>query len=415
MPFRPITAALSAAILLGLGAAPAHASANTPNTPVGVPFSTATGDAPLLTPGMYLTTRPTGSTTRYAKIHRPRGGSVAVAIFGDVNASITTPDGNNNCSSNSVSLSNDVTGYTFVYVDGTKTKRQSYQPDACASATDLLLSLQTDSSSSSTKTPAPTGPVQLAVTVEPAIAEAGAPATKRELAEVKAPSTSTSGADLSLSTTFAEPTTLTPDSYPVSLVVDTTYIARVRVGWGQRLAASVDAPRNGTNRAPGADLKLLVTAFSPQWAPVGNTDTAVLFKDDATQHTASAYTAPVLAANRNLTYSDTADADTSASQWTTAAGWYYVAIRLEPYGDSPAPKTSVPARLNLAVIGTATNGPSYTSASGSAVAAPPATEFSQGGSTGSGTSTATALRIAGTALVLVIAGAAAAVLLRRRA
>lgn len=416
MRARLTAAAIAAALVLGAGAPVAQAAGDSAGAPTDVRLSTARGDAPLLRPGMYQTARPTGQTTRYAKIHRPRGGSVAVAIFGDVDASITTADGRMTCSSSSVSLNSGVTGYTFVFVDGADTKRQSYRPADCGPETDLMLTVAARSSSSSDATPAPTRPVRLAVTVEPRLADAGTAATKSQLTKIAPPSTSTDSEDRTLSSNFAAPTTLTPGSYPVSLRPDETVVARVRVGWGQRLTASVDAPRNGTNFAPDLSLDVLLAAFSPQWAPVGSGDRyASIYKNDSTEKSVAVYSAPVRAANRNLSFTDTGDADTTASQWATVAGWYYVAIRMVADDDKETPKKPLPARLNLAVIGTATSGPSYAGADGSAVAAPPATELSQGGSTGSGSSTTTLLRVGGTALVLVIAGAAVAILLRRRA
>jgi len=418
MPFRVTAAAVGAALLLGAGVPGAYAADATPGAPATVQLTTARGDAPKLAAGMYQTAAPTGKTERYASITRPKGGSVTVAIFGDVDASLTTADGGTTCSSGTTTLSYDVTGYTFVSADATETQRQSYLSDDCRSATHLLLELSADDDSSDTTATAQPSQLQFAVTTEPKVQDAGAPAPKGEQNEIKAPSLSTSGADRTLSDKLYAPTTLTPGSYAVALTPGTLGVARVRVGWGQRLAASLDAPRNGSNIAPPSTLDVAIEAFSPQWAVVGGGDrSATLFENQGTEQTAATYTAPVAAGNRSIGYSHAGDVGASLAQWTTTAGWYYVIVRAaaDDNADAPPASFTLPARLNIAVTGTPTSGPKYVDAAGTPVAAPPATQFSQGGHTGSGSSGTTVLRIAGTAAVLVIAAAAIAILLRRRA
>lgn len=417
MLVRVTAAALGAAVLLGAGA-PAYAATDPAVAPTDVRFTTARGDAPNLHPGIYRTAAPTGTTENYAAIKRPEGGAVTVAIFGSVDAEITTSDGNTDCSDRGVSLRNSDTGYTFVYVDPAKSERQGYQPDDCASATDLVLAIKADDSpSASSSSPAPGGQLQFAVSVEPKIEHLGSPSLKSQQDEIEAPSKSAGGASRTLSDQLFAPTSLTPNSYPVDLTPGKLAVARVRVGWGQRLAASVDAPRNGTNFAPDESLELSVTAFSPQWAPVGGgSGSQLLFKKESTEQTAGTYTAPVNAANRNVTYDSAGDVGTDSAQWTTVAGWYYVVIRVAASDDgAKLPTKKLPARLNLAVIGSPTAGPTYVAADGKAVAAPPASELSQGGSSDSGSGTTTALRIAGSALVVALAAGVIAVLLRRRA
>lgn len=416
MPSRVTAAALGAAILLG-ASAPAYAAADPDGAPPVVQFSTARGDAPVLRPGMHRTAPPTGRTERYAAITRPQGGAVTVAIFGSVDAAITTTDGKNTCSSSGASLSNDVTGYTFLYVDPAHSERQTYQPDECASATDLILRIRSDdSSSSSSSSAAASGPLQVAVTVEPKLAAAGSPSPKDQQNKIAAPSTSTPAAERAVSDRLAAPTSLEPGSYRVSLTPGRLAVARVRVGWGQRLAASVDAPRNGSNFAPSESLDVALAAFSPQWAPVGGGDgSALLFKEESTERTASVYTAPVNRGNSKVDYDTAGDVGTARAQWTTVAGWYYVVVRVSATQQDQQPTTrSLPARLNLAVVGTPTAGPTYVGADGTAAAAPAATQLSQGGTSDSASGAATALRIGGS--VFVVAAAAAVVaFLRRRA
>ncbi|MFC6707948.1 hypothetical protein [Flexivirga alba] len=411
MPFRVTAAALGAAILLS-ATAPAYAATDAAGAPSEVRFSTARGDAPDLHPGVYQTTAPSGSTERYAAIKRRKDAAVTVAIFGSVDADITTSDGNTTCSDSGVSLSNSDTGYTFVYVDGAEGKRQSYQSDDCKTATDLILQIKASSSSSSATA---SGPLQFAVTVEPKIENLGSPAPKSQQNEIKAPSKS--GDARTLSDQLFAATSLPPGSYPVDLTPGKLAVARIRVGWGQRLAASVDAPRNGSNFAPDESLELTVAAFSPQWAPVGGgSGSQLLFKNESTEQTAGTYTAPVNAANRNVSYDTAGDVGTSEAQWTTVAGWYYVVVQLgaSDKGEKLTTK-KLPARLNLAVSGSPTAGPSYVAADGQAAAAPPATELSQGGSSDSGSGSTTMLRVAGSALVIALAAGVIALLLRRRA
>lgn len=414
MPSRVTAAAAGAAILLGGISVPGAYAAADSGAPNTVQLTTTRGDAPVLRPGIYQTASPRGTTEHYASVTRPKGGSVAVAIFGAVNASLTTADGQTTCSSGTTTLTNDVTGYTFVFADSVETARQSYLSDGCASATRLLLKLSADDSSDSSPGAAP-AQLRFAVTAEPKVTHAGAPAPKSEQGTIKAPSRTASGRDITLSENLFAPTTLAAGSHPVTLRPGTIGVTRVRVSWGQRLAASVDAPRNGSNIAPPSSLDLELAAFSPQWAPVGAGDgSASLYRNDSTEQTASTYTTVVGAANRSIGYGDAGDVGAGHAQWTTAAGWYYLVVRVAA-DDHTAPPSNfrLPARLNIAVTGTATAGPSYVDAAGSAVAAPPASQLSRGGSSGS--STTTVLRIAGTALVLVVAGAAVVILLRRRA
>ncbi|GGB38507.1 hypothetical protein GCM10011492_31580 [Flexivirga endophytica] len=417
MPSRATAAALGAAILLG-AAAPAYAATDPAGAPSSVQFSTARGDAPLVHPGLHQTTAPTGDTERYAALKRPKGGAVAVAIFGSVDAEITTTDGNTTCSSSSVSLSNDVTGYTFVYVDASQSERQSYQSDDCKNATDLILKLKADdsSSSSSSSSPAASGPLQFAVTVEPQLDDVGSPAPKSQQDEIKAPSKSVHEGERALSDQLFAPTSLTPGSYKVSLTPGKLAVARVRVGWGQRLAASVDAPRNGSNFAPPQSLNLAIAAFSPQWAPVGGgTGSELLFKESSSEETADTYTAPVDTGNRKLTYGDAGDVGASEARWTTVAGWYYVVVRVSASDEGDKLTTEkLPARLNLSVVGSPTEGPSYVGADGKAAVAPPATQLSQGGHSDSGSSTGTVLRVVGSLFVIAVAAGVVALLLRRR-
>ncbi|WP_446665295.1 hypothetical protein [Flexivirga sp. B27] len=416
MRFRALAAALGAAVLLGSGV-PASAETQPSTTPPSIKLSTARGDAPQLQPGLHQTTAPTGQTEHYAAITRPKEGSVTVAIFGSVNAEITTKDGESDCSSD-VSLNNDVTGYTFVYVDPPNSERQSYQPDKCAYATDLLLVLKgsddSDSSSSSSSEPAK-GPLQIAVTVEPKLEKVGSPSPKDQQKDITAPSKSTDG-QTTLSDKLIEPTTLAPGSYAVDLKPGKLAVARVRVGWGQRLAASVDAPRNGSNFAPPQSLDLAVVAFSPQWAPVDGSDSTYLYKEESTEKKATISTAPVNPGNRQASYDDAGDVGSNDLTWTTVAGWYYLVVRVSPSEEGEKVTTDkLPARVNIAVEGSASDGPAYVAADGSAQAAPPANEMSQGGETGSGSSTGTILRVVGSVLVIAVAAGVVTLLLRRRA
>lgn len=412
MRSRVIAASVGAAVLLGTSASNGYAAAQPAASPKTVQLTTARGDAPALQPGMYQASRPQGETERYATITRPKDASVTVAIFGAVDAKLTTPDGDDDCSDTTSNAGDAVTGYKFVYVDGDETKRQTYLPDACKSATKLILQVSAgddEDGDSSNK------PLQLAVTIEPKLADTGTPATTTQLSKLSAPSRSTTGKDRVLSQQLYQPTTLEPDSYPVTLKPGQLAVARVRVGWNQRLAVSVDAPRNGTNFAPPASLNVAAGIFSPQWAPVGG-DSTLLFEKQSTEETATAYTAPVRAGNRNLDYTTNGDVSTSSGQWATAAGWYYVILRVGASStDEKLPTTTpVPARLNIKLVGATDQGPKYADVDGAAEAAPPATQLSQGGSDGSGFTTGKVLQLAGTIIVLVLAGGLVVLLLRRR-
>ncbi|NNG40139.1 hypothetical protein HJ588_12780 [Flexivirga sp. ID2601S] len=410
---------MPALLLTGLAAAPvAVAETGGPGGAPGsqpVEFSTALGDAPVLSPGRITTQAPTGNTTTYATIKRPAGGSVAVAVFGAVQASITTADGKTDCSSSDTSSFEAVGGYRFIFLDGAATKRQSYIDSGCESVTDLRLTLKapdTTSSSASSSAP-PSRDVQLVLTEEPKITklEPATPATG--FSEITAASKSTTGDDRTLSDKLLAPDTLTPGSYPVSLQPGKLAVARVRVGWGQRLAASVDAPRNGTNFAPPTSLNVALTLFSPQLSQVRSSATGIISKNSGDQQTVATYTAQVNAANRQLDYGNkTGDIGIGSAQWTTAAGWYTVAIYVSATDDTqPQPTTTVPARLNLDVVGSPTTGPTYADAAGAAVTAPPASQLSVGGADADGGGSV--LPKIGISALIVAAAAGVLIWLRR--
>lgn len=380
-----------------------------------VTFSTARDDAPVLSPGRYTTAAPSGSTETYAAIKRQQGASVTVGIQGAVDAEITTADGESTCSSQDRTTLSGGESFSLLSLDGSETKRQSYISEACRNATDLRLVLKASSSS----TASATGGSQLkfAMTLEPRIAQLGQPSPAAGFSEISAPARTTSGEDRRLSSNLATPDTLTSTSYPVQLTVGSLAVARVRVDWGQRLAVSVEAPRNGSRTAPDNTLQVSAVILSPQWAAVSQVDTAILSGNSSTPQSASVYTGTVNAANRDLNYSsDTGDVPASAAQWTTTAGWYYVVIQTLPSASSSssasaASTPSVPARLSVAVSGTRTSGPVYLDAAGSSQAAVAASDLSIGGSDGGGGSSP--LPKIGLSVLLVLAGAGAFFAVRR--
>ncbi|WP_265447840.1 hypothetical protein [Flexivirga meconopsidis] len=413
-------AAVPALLLTGLAASPvAFAETASPSAAPGaqpVQFSTALGDAPVLSPGRIATQAPTGNTTTYATIKRPAGGSVTVAVLGAVKANITSADGKTDCSSSDSSSFEAVSGYSFIFLDGAATKRQSYVDSSCDGLTDLRLTLKAPDPSSTTSSSSSAPPdrdVQLVLTQEPKITKLGSATPATGFSEITAASKSTSGPDRTLSDQLLAPDTLTPGSYPVALQPGKLAVARVRVGWGQRLAASVDAPRNGSNIAPATSLGVALTFFSPQLAQVSRGATGVLSKNSAEQQTVGSYTPTVNAANRQLDYgNDTGDIGIGSAQWTTAAGWYTVAIYVKPLDDKePNPSKPVPARLNLEVVGNPATGPTYADAAGAAVTAPPASQLSIGGADSSGGGSA--LPKIGISALIVAAAVGVVVWLRR--
>lgn len=397
----------AAVALLGLLASVAPASVAlpaqaAPSTP-SLPLTTAAGSAQTLGPGIYAGTVPTGGT-RYARVSRAATENLTVALVtnpgtssdAELDLSLQLPDGTA-CETNSAASSevDDATASQAVAVTieaKASARGSSYLPEGCGTATTLLVAI------SVTKVPA-VG-VQLGVTREPRLSGApGAGASTSGQTPLLAPDLDVSNQKLAGATSFASAQTLKPASYALILDPGRTTFYRVRVGWGQRVAASVQAPRNGTNVAPAVATDLGITLWSPQLVPINPSSVGTFYANtnlsaqDATPDHVAVDSPTIAWANRDLS-SPAPGMDSGSVHWSSAAGWYYLTVTARPSPPSsfstPASPTStatataLPARLNVQVTGTATAGPSYVDAAGSTIAQPAPTALSTAGDSSDG-------------------------------
>lgn len=430
-------AGMAAATMVGaaVSAAPSASAAElTPFTIGGAQtrLSTATGSAPELTPGLYHDSLPLDTAHHYAKVTRQAGESLTVTVSGAptekgspyvstaehaLTVALVLPDGTS-CAQDQQSISAKSSLKLLsatAALDAAKSKRDSYQSKDCMAATSFLVDI--------TRT-APTDggalPVELLMTREPKTSgSTGSPAPVADLSAIQAlPKEATASIDPGHGFSDA-PTVTTGNTTNVALTLGDTIYYKVRVGWGQRLAASVELPRNGSNFAMQVDTASAISIYSPQRVLLDPnssskvSESTTMFAKDGATKTIGSYTAPIAWANRDLDYSASGDVGSDAAQWATAAGWYYVAVRTAPY-DSATSRTdlaAIPARLTVIVTGTAGQGPTYVDAGGQAISQPAPGEVSAGGQE---SSSFPWVAVGGSAVVVLLAAGAVLWALRQR-
>lgn len=365
-------------------------------TPAILPLSTASGSAQTLDPGFYSGKLQSGGT-RYAKVTRSATDAIIVSLVTGptvndneptTDVDLELPDGTS-CDSSTTSTSgvDNASGMqsATVAVEATPSKRgSSYLPDGCKAATTLLLAVKVDGPGGQN--------ADLAVSREPRITGTPGPAASGpEQTPPLAPSLDTTGKPAVGERSYASATTLTPGSYALSVQPRQLETFRIRVGWGQRVGASLEAPRNGTNFAPAVDTKIGLTLWTPQLVPINPygigsiyDDTTLSAKDGTPEKIASG-SATVTWNNRNES-KITAGSNLSPNSlaWASVAGWYYVTIwsnssTTGTSTPSPSDETSTPTRLNIGVLGTATAGPTYVDAAGAQINQPQPGALSKGG------------------------------------
>lgn len=359
--------------------------------------TTARGSAPMLDPGLYRAQLPSDDATRFAQIARPAEQTVTVSVVGEPTAGddgrltddqelevkLVTPH-DDECAQDDASAMEDDAPEPLVataVLDYDKNSRTAYIPDGCKDARRLQVEVSRDAPDD-----APAMPVEILVTAEPAIkGSPGEPAGKADMSDLTAPSLETSKT-VDGGRGFSTAPTLTEGSVLTDLRLGSTAFYRVRVGWGQRLAVSLEAPRNGSSFAPPYDAHTSITIWSPQRLPVGSTyggdlsDTSIISKDDGSPQRSGSFTTAVRYANRDAG-STSSPISPDAVRATSVAGWYVVEVTTGPDSDD-GPTSSdrtIPARLNVKVTGTPGQGPHYVTAAGAAVTAPPPGAMSIGG------------------------------------
>ncbi len=410
-------------------AARATAVADAPG-PSTLRLNEASGSADQLMPGIYAgPVRSKG--VGYARVTRAAGESLVIAMITapgvsddtDLDLKLQLPNGDDcDSATTSTSGSDDATAAQSAVValeSKAAAHGSSYVSDACASATAFVVAVEL--------TAGPVTDVQIAVTREPKVAgPTGASANAAGLAPLLAPDLDPGTRIARGGKDFARAVTLRPASYGTTLEPGVTGFYRVRVGWGQRVGVSIQAPRNGTSFAPAVTTDVGVTLWSPQLVAMNPSSVDQTYDDvnlsaasGQVEHAAT-NSATVAWANRQADPAISSGMSSDGLHWASAAGWYYVTVTARAGTDSfstpttqPGKATAVPARLNVQVSGTASAGPRYVDGSGATIAQPGVDALSTGGAGGGGVPW---VRAGLSVVVVLLAGLAVAwALLRRRA
>ncbi len=400
---RSALCAVASLSVLGATAAAAPSDTAAPSDPTSfttagpkIQLQTARGSAPDLRPGVYRSSVPSDTTTRYAAVTRHKGETLTVNVSGTPTASkdgrltaddkvsvkLVDPDGDTCASDSTYRSEGDPVGplITTLVLDAEENERTSYVTDDCRKATSFHLEVTRETEDKS----APPMPLELQVTREPRVA--GRPAAAKAVKQVKAPSLSSKTTTVG-GQGFSDATTVRDGSERTDLRLGSTVFFKVRVGWSQRLGVSLEVPRNGSSFAPPYDAHVSIDLWSPQRLDVGSTyadglsNSTLVSKDDGSPSTIGSYTASVRYANRTADDPDTGDLSSDAYESASVAGWYYIEVHTVA-SDDDGPTTSdqaIPARLNVTVEGTATKGPHYVAAGGAQVTAPSPGHLSVGG------------------------------------
>lgn len=423
--FRRLPAAVVALCCLAASLSGGSVSNAEQASPDILPLTTASGSAQTLDPGLYAGEVQTGAT-RYAKVTRSPTETITVSLItgptvadkaSDISVELQLPDGTS-CDKDTTSTLR-IDGASkmrsaLVAIEQTPTRRgTSYLPKGCNTSTDLLLAVQISQG--------PRVEGHLVVLTEPrTTGSQGSAAAGQAQTPPLAPSMETTGEPVGGTGSYATATTLVSGSYPLTLQPRRLETFRVRVGWGQQVGVSLEAPRNGTDVAPSVTMNVGLTLWSPQLVPinantVGNKrDTTRLTAKNATPEVIATGSATVAWNNRNETRAATdSGLSTGALAWASVAGWYYVTVWSTALPGPPSTGTpttppsaarSIPTRLNVVVKGTAAAGPNYVDAGGTAISSPEPTALSTGGDSPG----LPWIRIGLSGLVLVLGGLAVA-------
>ncbi|KNX37806.1 hypothetical protein [Luteipulveratus halotolerans] len=403
---------------------------------------TSLGSAPQVEPGLYRATLPAGKSTTYAKIQRRPGETLNVAVSGAalepgkpyfatadhrlaadfvIPSEYGTPTtcGRSSSSAGTYLSSGDAFGVLTATntAEGAKTPRTIAPNDECYQATTLYIEI-------SREAPPAAGamPVEIQVTREPKITGTpDQPVTKADLAKLQ---TLPKDDDVVVAPGrgYSDAPELKPDGTTrLDVRLGETYFYKVRVGWGQRLGASLDVPGRAAPKAPQVDTEVSLGLRNPMRQGVGSTTSSQSAQqpgDDTaiTPDVAEVSTAPVRWANRSVDSTLYGDISSDSAQATTAAGWYYVVVRADP-SDSAETKTGVApyrTQLTVQVTGTAGSGPTFVDASNQAMPAPKPGELSIGGQDGGSGSSLPWARIGGGIAAALLAALAVAWALRAR-
>ena len=350
---RTVKAAATCGVAVALSltySSPVSAATSPEGMTVGGPrvdLALASGDAPVVDPGMYATSLPNDTTERYIRVKHAPGGRVQVGLAGaamwqdkqwfvsdastTLNLKMATPDGTY-CDSSNVMFDGASTAPGFVSTDvsldekGAKRQYSDPAPE-CTKADELVVSIKRDiTGDKNTEMPA-----QLVVTRVPAVANPPAPPKVEGL---QAPDTTPLNPQNTLEPGrgYYDAPALKPGGYSVKNVPGRVMFARVYLHEGQQLAVSWQLPTNGKPFKPSKDLRAFVGLASPSFQDLSgvtegkDNTTLTANSSNSSPEVLSAYTEPVHYANAHLDSS----IPHSKTRWATDPGWYYVLLMISP-------------------------------------------------------------------------------------
>lgn len=433
--------ALTSAVLVGASTDPAHATIEPTGYEFGgkqVTLASGKSGGPDLRAGLYRTQLPNDGSPRSFQINRNQMRTFLASVLtyekngtnfllgADHKTEITFTDaGGDTCGNQSEKLAEgEPAGIVVTDLgvdDDEELSRAGYVGTACREATTLTATITHTGSPANASTAA-----EILITDEPKATEGtGAAASAAETTMIKAPAGEPKD-EVEPGTGFSTAATLTPGTYPVKLTVGARIFYRVRLEWGQRLAATMTVPAKDSNFGSPIALESTVSTWSPQrvFLEIQPKDynygrEASLSANSSEVKTVGSYTAAVRWANRSKSSSGNGEIGYEALPWTAVPGWYYVSVNTQPRtpvdADKPLPDSApqVPAELSIAVVGEPQPGPRMVNAAGQTVAPAAAGQMSVGSGASTGTSFPWAK--AGLSLVTVLlAGAAMVWALRRK-
>lgn len=343
------------------------------------------GAGPTLTPGLYRLDLPNDGSPRTISVARADFPNLVANVLtaeSDEKSLVATGDhklavelvgpNDTTCDSADQSLSKDRPmnwlQATVGYDAGDDGRFSSWSD--CKEAPSLTVRITHETSGRSGTTAA-----ELLLTGEPrATGATGSAATSADTGVIKPPKTKAAqGGEAAPEVTggagFTQATTVTGGTYSTKLVVGGWTFYRVRLGWGQRIAAELRVPADGSNFAPPTGVSVQVALFSPQRiviTPSYSSDTSTetnIYANDSSQNVLNLFSAPVRWANRNPDNNVSGPIDSDALEWTSVSGWYYLGVQTQlASGSSDKPVDSVPqipTDLAIQVSGEPGPGPTY--------------------------------------------------------
>lgn len=401
----------------------------------GTPVTSGTtrDDAPEVQPGQYTETFAPDSTVHYYRLHRARGSTVYFSAAGrpghgsgddsgseSVELTLGLPDGTECATASDQRYHSDASDPALiasVVLDGNAVERSSGLAEECQSATTVIASVQRDATGGRPM------PAELLYIAEPPIRTSPLPdaATGAALDAFRAPSSGRT-TPIRGSGAFSGAPTLTTGSYRDAIRIGEQVFYRVRVGFGQRAAFTVEVPRNGSGFRAKQTYRVDLDTYGPDRselssssADLASSTTVYESSEPVDPETIGQFTAPVRYLNRDDGDSDLSrDLGPTQVERTALAGYVTFSVRVSaPGGDvRPGGVAALPVRLSVQVKGTASQGPRY---EGQHVVAPGLAPDATSEQSDGPDPVLLVLVVAGVVLVVLVAGSVVLSQKRRRA